>query len=106
VACLATTAAPPSRGRAALVRDVFPTRVDPPPGFAGRNFCTEILVSADGRFLHSGNQRADNIAVFRVNRESGGLDFTGFYSAVGNPSMIVFLDLATVPLGRSAVRPA
>ncbi len=111
-----------------------------PPGFAGSNFCSEILVSADGRFVYAGNrlhdsigifsigsngtlsyvgeewtrgdyprsfnfdpsgqflyccnQRADNIAVFRVDRKSGGLTFTGHYAAVGNPSHIVFLDLA------------
>jgi 6-phosphogluconolactonase len=112
-----------------------------PPDFAGSNFCSEILVSADGRFVYAGNrlhdsiavfavgqdgrlrclgeewtrgdyprsfnfdpdgrflyscnQRADNVAVFRVDREAGGLDFTGAYAAVGNPSVIVFLDLAT-----------
>jgi len=111
-----------------------------PPGFAGSNFCSEILASADGRFVYAGNrlhdsigifsvgpsgdltyvgeewtrgdyprsfafdptgrflyccnQRADNIAVFRVDRESGGLKFTGHYTPVGNPSCIVFLDLA------------
>jgi 6-phosphogluconolactonase (cycloisomerase 2 family) len=112
-----------------------------PPGFAGSNFCSEILVSFDGRFVYAGNrlhdsigifsvaangeltyvgeqwtrgnyprsfnfgpagkflyscnQRADNIAVFRVNRETGDLKFTGHYAPVGNPSSIVFLDLAT-----------
>jgi 6-phosphogluconolactonase (cycloisomerase 2 family) len=111
-----------------------------PPGFAGSNFCSEILVSADGRFLYAGNrlhdsiaifsvgatgaltyvgeqwshgnyprsfnfeptgrflyscnQRADNLAVFRVERQTGGLAFTGHYTPVGNPSIIVFLDLA------------
>jgi 6-phosphogluconolactonase (cycloisomerase 2 family) len=110
-----------------------------PPGFAGSNFCSEILVSSDGRFVYAGNrlhdsiaifsvgpegelaflaeewtrgdyprsfsfdptgrflyscnQRADHIAVFEVDRESGRLKFTGDYVAVGNPSMIVFLDL-------------
>jgi 6-phosphogluconolactonase (cycloisomerase 2 family) len=112
-----------------------------PPGFAGSNFCSEILVSADGRFVYAGNrlhdsigifsvgpdgeltylgeewtrgdyprsfgfdptgrflyslnQRADHVAVFRVNRETGGLEFTGHYAAVGNPSHIVFLDLTS-----------
>jgi 6-phosphogluconolactonase len=111
-----------------------------PPGFAGSNFCSEILVSADGRFVYAGNrlhdsigifsigpsgtlafvgeewsrgdyprsfnfdptgqflyccnQRADSIAVFRIDRKTGGLTFTGHYAPVGNPSMIVFLDLA------------
>jgi 6-phosphogluconolactonase (cycloisomerase 2 family) len=111
-----------------------------PPKFAGSNFCSEILVSADGRFVYAGNrlhdsigifsvgpkgtltyvgeqwtrgdyprsfnfdptgrflyccnQRGDNITVFRVDPKTGGLNFTGHYVAVGNPSSIVFLDLA------------
>jgi 6-phosphogluconolactonase (cycloisomerase 2 family) len=110
-----------------------------PPGFAGSNFCSEILVSADGKFVYAGNrlhdsvgifsigpkgelkfvadewtrgnyprsfnfdptgqffyscnQRGDNVAVFRVDRKTGGLKFTGHYAAVGNPSCIVFVDL-------------
>lgn len=111
-----------------------------PAGFAGSNFCSEILVSGDGRFVYAGNrlhdsigifavgadgtlssvadewtrgnyprsfnfdptgqflyccnQRGDNVAVFRVDRKSGELQFTGQYVPVGNPSIIVFLDLA------------
>jgi 6-phosphogluconolactonase len=111
-----------------------------PPGFAGSNFCSEILVSADGKFVYAGNrlhdsvgifavgadgvltfvgeewthgnyprsfnfdpsgqffyccnQRGDNIAVFQVDRKTGGLHFTGHYTPVGNPSCIVFLSPA------------
>lgn len=111
-----------------------------PPGFAGSNFCSEILVSSDGRFVYAGNrlhdsiaifsvgpdgrltylgeewtrgdyprsfafdptggflyccnQRADAVTVFRVDRPTGGLEFTGHYAAVGNPSHIVFLDVS------------
>jgi 6-phosphogluconolactonase (cycloisomerase 2 family) len=111
-----------------------------PPGFAGSNFCSEILVSTDGRHVYAGNrlhdsigifsvgsdgrltylseewtrgnyprsfsfdptghflyccnQRADNVTVFRVDPGSGRLSFTGHYAAVGNPSSIVFVDLA------------
>lgn len=111
-----------------------------PPGFAGSNFTSEIMVSRDGRFvyaanrLHDGiawfavaddgtlkfageewtrgdyprsfnfdptgnflyscNQRADVVTTFRVDKNSGGLSFTGQYTPVGNPSIIVFLDLA------------
>jgi 6-phosphogluconolactonase (cycloisomerase 2 family) len=110
-----------------------------PPGFAGSNFCSEILVSADGRFVYAGNrlhdsigvfsvgsngelsfvadvwtrgnyprsfnfdptgqflyccnQRGDNVTAFRVDRKSGDLKFTDQYTAVGNPSSIVFVDL-------------
>ena len=111
-----------------------------PPGFAGSNFCSEILVSADGRYVYAGNrlhdsigilsvgsdgrltyvgeewtrgdyprsftfdptgrflycanQRADAVTVFRVDRASGRLSFTGQHVPVGNPSSIVFVDLA------------
>jgi 6-phosphogluconolactonase len=111
-----------------------------PPGYAGSNFCSEILVSSDGKFVYAGNrlhdsigifsigptgelsyvgeewtrgdyprsfnfdptgrflyclnQRADNIAIFEVNRQTGALKFTGHYAPVGNPSIIVLLDLA------------
>ena len=110
-----------------------------PPGFAGSNFCSEIMISGDGRFVYAGNrlhdsigifsigadggltylgeewtrgsyprsfnfdptgrflyccnQRGDNIAVFRVDGKTGGLNFSGHYTPVGNPSIIVFLDL-------------
>lgn len=113
-----------------------------PSGFAGSDFCSEILVSSDGRFVYAGNrlhdsiamfaisdngtlkylgeewtrgnyprsfafdptgqflyccnQRSDNIAVFRVDRATGRLTFTGHYAAVGNPSCVTFLDLAKV----------
>ena len=46
------------------------------------------------RFLYACNQRADNIAIFRVNKKTGHLDFTGQYTPVGNPSIIVFRDLS------------
>jgi len=111
-----------------------------PKGFAGSNFCSEILVSNDGRFvyagnrlhdsigifsvgsngelkhvadewtrgnyprsfsfgptgdfLYCGNQRADHLSVFKVNKKTGALDFTGHYVPVGNPSHVVFLELA------------
>lgn len=111
-----------------------------PPGFAGSNFCSEILVSSDGKFVYAGNrlhdsigifavgkngeltfvgeewtrgdyprsfnfdptgrflyscnQRADHLAVFRVDRKTGKLTFTGHYAPVGNPSMILFVDQA------------
>ncbi|MDY3551081.1 lactonase family protein [Gemmata sp. JC717] len=110
-----------------------------PKGYAGSNFCSEILVSADGKFLYVGNrlhdsigifaigetgdlthvgdewtrgnyprsfsfdptgaflyccnQRADHVTVFRADRKTGALEFTGHYTPVGNPSCVTFLDL-------------
>ncbi len=111
-----------------------------PPGYAGSNFCSGILVSGDGKYVYAGNrlhdsigifaigadgtlshvadewtrgnyprsfafdptgrflyccnQRADHVAVFQVDKASGRLNFTGQFAAVGNPSMVLFLDLA------------
>ena len=111
-----------------------------PPGYAGSNFCSGILISEDGRFVYVGNrlhdsigifsidesgeltyvteawtrgdyprsfnftpsgdflyacnQRADNLAAFRVDKQTGRLAFTGHYVPVGNPSIVVFHDLA------------
>lgn len=45
-----------------------------------------------GTFLYSCNQRADNISVFRVDQTSGMPVFTGHFTPVGNPSIIVFRD--------------
>ena len=107
-----------------------------PKGFGGTNFTSEIVVSADGRFvyaanrlhdsigffsvgkqgeltfvgeawtrgdyprsfnfdptgnfLYSCNQRSDAIASFRVNRNNGDLTFTGQYTTVGTPAIIIF----------------
>ncbi len=107
-----------------------------PEGFAGSNFTSEVMISADGRFLYAANrlhdsiawfsidqsgmlqfqgevwtrgdyprsfnmdptgaylyscnQRSDALTTFRVNRETGELKFTGAYTPVGTPSIIVF----------------
>ncbi len=37
-----------------------------PPGFAGTNFCSEIVLSHDGRFVYGANRLHDSIAVFAV----------------------------------------
>ena len=108
-----------------------------PKGFAGTNFTSEVMVSADGKFVYAANrlhdtiavfsigpegkltwrseawtrgdyprhfnidptgnflyvcnQRADALTTFRVDRESGGLTFTGHYTPVGTPAIIIFL---------------
>ena len=54
-----------------------------PPGFAGSNFCSEILVSADGRFVYAGNRLHDSIAIFSVGAD-GGLTFVADEPTRGN----------------------
>ncbi len=45
-----------------------------PPGFTGSNFCAEILVSSDGRFVYAGNRLHDSIAIFSIGK-NGELTF-------------------------------
>src|ERR1043166_7845699 len=54
-----------------------------PPGFAGSNFTSEILVSSDGRFVYAGNRLHDSIAVFGVGKD-GELSFVGEEWTRGN----------------------
>lgn len=44
-----------------------------------------------GNLLFSCNQRSDAIATFRANSQTGDLEFTGAYTPVGTPAIIVFL---------------
>ncbi len=57
------------------------------------NYPRSFSFDPSGNFLYCCNQRSDNIAIFRVDRATGKLDFTGHYAAVGNPSMVAFVEL-------------
>jgi len=59
-----------------------PTRGDYPRSFN---------IDPTGNFLYSCNQRGDAVATFRVNKKTGALTFTGQYTPVGTPAIIVFL---------------
>jgi 6-phosphogluconolactonase (cycloisomerase 2 family) len=48
-------------------------------------------IDPSGSFLYSCNQRSDAVVAFRINRKTGGLTFTGQYTPVGTPAIIVFL---------------
>ena len=62
--------------------------------WTGGDYPRSFEFDPSSRHLYCCNQRADNVTCFKVNRPTGALDFTGQYTAVGNPSMITFLDLA------------
>jgi 6-phosphogluconolactonase len=51
-----------------------------------------FTIDPSGNFLYSCNQRSDAITCFRVNRATGDLTFTGHYTDIGTPSMIIFRD--------------
>jgi 6-phosphogluconolactonase len=54
-----------------------------PPNFAGSNFTSEVLVSADGRFLYAGNRLHDTVAVFSIG-SGGPLNYLGETSTLGD----------------------
>lgn len=54
-----------------------------PPGYAGSNFCSEILVSDDGKFVYAGNRLHDSIGIFAVGRD-GQLKFVADEWTRGN----------------------
>jgi 6-phosphogluconolactonase (cycloisomerase 2 family) len=49
-----------------------------------------FTIDPTGNFLFSCNQRSDAVTAFRVNRKTGDLAFTGQYTPVGTPSIIIF----------------
>ncbi len=49
-------------------------------------------IDPTGGFLYSCNQRGDAVTCFRVNQQTGALTFTGQYTGVGTPAMILFLN--------------
>ncbi len=54
-----------------------------PPGFAGTNFCSEILVSREGKFVYGANRLHDSIAVFSISA-NGELTRVGQTSTMGD----------------------
>jgi 6-phosphogluconolactonase (cycloisomerase 2 family) len=54
-----------------------------PQGFAGSSFASEILVSADGRFLYAANRLHDTIAIFSIGT-NGELKHIGEVSTLGD----------------------
>jgi 6-phosphogluconolactonase len=50
-----------------------------------------FTIEPAGNFLYSCNQRSDAITSYRIDRGSGKLTFTGQYTAIGTPAVIVFL---------------
>jgi 6-phosphogluconolactonase len=54
-----------------------------PSNFAGSNFCSEILISADGRFVYAGNRLHDSIGIFSVG-PNGDLTYRGEAWTRGN----------------------
>jgi 6-phosphogluconolactonase len=50
-----------------------------------------FTIDPTGQYLYCCNQRSDAITTFRMNRRTGGLTFTGRYTPVGTPAIVLFL---------------
>jgi 6-phosphogluconolactonase (cycloisomerase 2 family) len=59
------------------------------------NYPRSFSLDPTGSYLYCCNQRADNVAMFHVDKQSGKLHFSGHFTAVGNPSHVVFVDFAS-----------
>ena len=73
----------------------FPIAQDGTLTFAGEewtrgDYPRSFNIDPTGQFLYSCNQRADAITCFRINRTTGALTFTGQYTPVGTPAIIIF----------------
>jgi 6-phosphogluconolactonase (cycloisomerase 2 family) len=54
------------------------------------DFPRSCNIDPTGDFLYVCNKRSDNITVFRIDERNGKLKFTGEYTAVGSPAVIIF----------------
>lgn len=54
-----------------------------PDSFDGKSFCSEILISSDGRFVYVGNRGYDTIAVFATDENTGRLTPVGQFASGG-----------------------
>lgn len=50
-----------------------------------------FTIEPGGNFLYCCNQRSDAVTTFRIDKKTGALTFTGRYTPVGAPAMVVFL---------------
>jgi 6-phosphogluconolactonase (cycloisomerase 2 family) len=50
-----------------------------------------FTIDPTGRFMYVCNQRGDSVTTLQLDRDGGSLDFTGRYTAVGSPAVVVFL---------------
>ncbi|MBB2204340.1 lactonase family protein [Gluconacetobacter takamatsuzukensis] len=52
-----------------------------------------MMFDPSGTFLFCANQRSDSVTSFRVDPETGALDFTWHFTAIGSPTTFAFLQL-------------
>jgi 6-phosphogluconolactonase len=74
----------------------FVVQADGQLKFAGEawtrgDYPRSFSIDLTGRYLYTCNQRADAIGKFTINNSTGDLTFSGEYTAVGTPAILVFL---------------
>jgi 6-phosphogluconolactonase len=57
----------------------------------GGDYPRSFTIDPTGNFVCCCNQRGDSVTTFRINPQTGALQFTGAYTPVGSPGSIVFL---------------
>jgi 6-phosphogluconolactonase len=72
----------------AIASDGKPTKLG--EASTAGDYPRHFAIEPSGSFLFACDQRSDCITSFRVERETGMLQFTGNYAGVGSPAMIAF----------------
>jgi 6-phosphogluconolactonase len=75
---------------------IFAIGDDGDPKFIGEaptmgDYPRHFAINPSGAFLFACNQHSDDITSFRIDPETGKLNFTGRYAGVGSPAMIALL---------------
>ncbi|MFZ0303232.1 MAG: lactonase family protein [Terracidiphilus sp.] len=75
---------------------IFAIADDGNPKFIGEastmgDYPRHFTIDPSGSFLFACNQHSDCVTSFRIDRETGKLNFTGKYAGVGSPAMIALL---------------
>jgi 6-phosphogluconolactonase len=55
-----------------------------PPNYTKTNFCADIKISSDGKFIYATNRGHDSLALFKVNDKDGSLSHVGFEPSRGH----------------------
>jgi 6-phosphogluconolactonase len=62
-----------------------------PDTFTGNTRASEIIVSADGRFVYASNRGDDSVGVFAIDASSGRLSPKGWFPAEGRTPRFITL---------------
>jgi 6-phosphogluconolactonase len=76
-----------------------------PADWEGKNSCSQINITPDGRYLYSCNRGHDSLAGFAIDADTGGLTSLGTFGTVGTPRPLAIApDGTTVFVAGSELR--